>query len=234
VEAGASSDYNYNPKEIAMPSPSPTPLERVIACGVIPVVRASSIEVLPELAKALLSAGINVIEVTMTTPKALLGIERLVENYGDQMVIGVGTILDAATCRDAISAGAQFVVSPHFDREIIETTKRYGKGSVPGAYTPTEILGATVAGADLVKVFPSAGLGPSYIRDLLAPMPHLRLVPTGGVDAKNVADWFKAGAICVGAGALLFPKEAVAKGDWATVNASVKAFGQALREAKGK
>jgi 2-dehydro-3-deoxyphosphogluconate aldolase / (4S)-4-hydroxy-2-oxoglutarate aldolase len=216
-----------------MPSNAPTALERVIATGIVPVVRASSINVLPELAKALMAGGIPVIEVTMTTPKALLGIERLVENLGDTMVVGVGTVLDAATCRDAIAAGAQFVVSPHFDPQIVEATKRYGKASVPGAYTPTEIVTATVAGADMVKVFPSAGLGPSYIRDLLAPLPHLRLIPTGGVDAKNVADWFRAGAICVGSGANLFPKDLVARGDWPAVTTHVKAFAQAVREARG-
>lgn len=212
--------------------PNSTPLERVIAAGVVPVVRANSIDVLPELAKALMAGGIPVIEVTMTTPKALLGIERLAETVGDTMVIGVGTVLDATTCRDAIAAGAQFVVSPHFDPQIIAATKRYGKASVPGAYTPTEIVSATVAGADLVKVFPSSGLGPSYIRDLLAPLPHLRLIPTGGVDAKNVGDWLRAGAICVGAGANLFPKELVAKGDWPAITAHIKAFSQAVREAR--
>jgi 2-dehydro-3-deoxyphosphogluconate aldolase/(4S)-4-hydroxy-2-oxoglutarate aldolase len=215
-----------------MPSPKPTPLERVIAAGVVPVVRVSSIEVLPEMARALMAGGIPVIEVTMTTPRALIGIERLADTVGDTMVIGVGTVLDAATCRDAIAAGAQFVVSPHFDPQVVAATKRYGKASVPGAYTPTEIVNATVAGADLVKVFPSAGLGPGYIRDLLAPLPHLRLIPTGGVDAKNVADWIRAGAICVGAGSNLFPKDLVAKGDWAGVTANVKAFSQALREAR--
>src|SRR5947199_9399544 len=150
-----------------MPSNAPTALERVIATGIVPVVRANSIDVLPELAKALMAGGIPVIEVTMTTPKALLGIERLVENLGDTMVIGVGTVLDAATVRDAIAAGAQFVVSPHFDPQIVEATKRYGKASVPGAYTPTEIVTATVAGADMVKIFPSAGLGPTYMCALL-------------------------------------------------------------------
>jgi 2-dehydro-3-deoxyphosphogluconate aldolase/(4S)-4-hydroxy-2-oxoglutarate aldolase len=217
-----------------MPAHAPSPLERVIAAGIVPVVRANSIDVLPELAKALMAGGIPVIEVTMTTPKALLGIERLVETAGDTMVVGVGTVLDAATCRDAIAAGAQFVVSPHFDPQIVEATKRYGKASVPGAYTPTEIVTATVAGADMVKVFPSAGLGPSYIRDLLAPLPHLRLIPTGGVDAKNVADWFRAGAICVGSGANLFPKDLVAKGDWPAVTAHVKVFAQAVRDARGR
>jgi 2-dehydro-3-deoxyphosphogluconate aldolase/(4S)-4-hydroxy-2-oxoglutarate aldolase len=217
-----------------MPALTQSPLERVIACGVVPVVRAGSIDVLPELAKALMAGGIPVIEVTMTTPRALLGIERLADTVGDTMVIGVGTVLDAATCRDAIAAGAQFVVSPHFDPQIVAATKRYGKASVPGAYTPTEIVTATVAGADLVKVFPSAGLGPSYIRDLLAPLPHLRLIPTGGVDAKNVGDWFKAGAICVGSGANLFPKDMVARGDWPAIGAHVKAFAQAVREARSK
>ena len=157
-------------------------LQKLSDCGVVAVIRASSPEQLPPIAEALLAGGLIGLEVTMTTPKAIAGIEKLADAFGDRAVIGVGTVLDAATARDAISAGSQFVVSPMFDRAIVETTLRYGKLSMPGSYTPTEIMTAFTAGADVVKVFPSAGLGPQYFKDILAPLPQLRLMPTGGTD----------------------------------------------------
>ena len=215
-----------------MPAASESDLSRVLACGVVPVIRANSIEILPDLARALLAGNVAVIEVTMTTPKAIPGIERLADSLGDTMVIGVGTVLDAATASEAIRAGARFVVSPHFDPEIVAATKRMGRVSVPGAFTTTEILRATASGADLVKVFPSTALGPGYFRDLMAPLPHLRLIPTGGVDLKNVADWFRAGAACVGVGSALFTKDAMAKRDWPAITAGAKAFADAVRAAR--
>ena len=123
----------------------------------------------------------------------------------------MGTAIDAATARDAIAAGAQFVVSPVFDEEIVATARRYGKIVIPGAFTPTEILRAWSAGADVVKVFPSTAVGPQYFKDILAPLPQLRLTPTGGVDLKNVGDWIKAGAVFVGAGSSLVSKDALSK-----------------------
>src|SRR5438128_12389927 len=154
-----------------MPLTKEQAYSRIADAGVVAVIRAPSTEVLLDIAQALLAGGVPAIEVTMSTPKAISGVEMLADKLGDKAILGVGTCLDAATARDAIAAGAQFVVSPMFDPQIVAATRRYGKASVPGAYTPTEIVNATVAGADLVKIFPSAGLGPSYIRDLLAPMP---------------------------------------------------------------
>lgn len=170
----------------------------------------------------------------MTTPKAISAIEKLADKYGDCAIVGVGTVLDASTAHDAISAGAQFVVSPTLDLSVIETTKRYGKISVPGAFTPTEILTAWSAGADVVKVFPATKLGPEYIRDLLAPLPMLKLTPTGGVDLKNCGDWIKAGAVCVGVGSAPVTKDAMAKKDWAAIAASAKAFVSAIASARNK
>jgi 2-dehydro-3-deoxyphosphogluconate aldolase/(4S)-4-hydroxy-2-oxoglutarate aldolase len=170
----------------------------------------------------------------MTTPKAIAGIEMLADQLGDKAVIGVGTVIDAATCRDAIAAGAQFVVSPAFDPEIVATTKRYGKISIPGAFTPTEILRAWTAGADVVKVFPSTVLGPSYFKDVLAPLPQLKLTPTGGVDLKNTPEWIKAGAVFVGVGSALVSKEAVAQKDWGAITRNAKTFVDAVRSARAK
>lgn len=206
----------------------------LVDAGVIAVIRAPSAEVLLPIAEALLEGGVPAIEVTMTTPKALWGIEMLAEKFGERAVVGVGTVLDAATARDAIAAGAEFVLSPHFDPGVVETTRRYGKISVPGAFTPSEILTAWTAGADVVKVFPSTVLGPGYIRDLLAPLPMLKLSPTGGVDAKNAGEWIRAGAVCVGAGSSLVGKDAVAKKDWAAITANAKAFIESVRAARGK
>jgi 2-dehydro-3-deoxyphosphogluconate aldolase/(4S)-4-hydroxy-2-oxoglutarate aldolase len=208
-------------------------LQTVIDAGVIAVIRAPSADLLLPIAEALLEGGVPAVEVTMSTPDAIRGIARLVEALGDRAVIGVGTVLDAATCRAAIAAGAEFVLSPSFDEGVVAMTREHGKISVPGAFTPTEILRAWNAGADVVKVFPSTALGPQYFKDLLAPLPHLKLTPTGGVDAKNAGDWIKAGAVCVGAGSSLVSKEAMAKQDWPAITANARAFVTAIRAARG-
>jgi 2-dehydro-3-deoxyphosphogluconate aldolase / (4S)-4-hydroxy-2-oxoglutarate aldolase len=202
--------------------------------GVVAVIRASSREQLIDIANALLAGGVTAIEVTMTTPKAISGIEMLSDTLGDRAIVGVGTVIDAATCRDAISAGAQFVLSPALDESVVATTKRYGKISVPGAFTPTEILRAWTCGADAVKVFPSTVLGPGYFKDILAPLPQLKLTPTGGVDLKNAGDWIKAGAAFIGVGSALVSKDALAKKDWGAITASARAFVDAVKTARAK
>ncbi|MGD0388315.1 MAG: bifunctional 4-hydroxy-2-oxoglutarate aldolase/2-dehydro-3-deoxy-phosphogluconate aldolase [Tepidisphaeraceae bacterium] len=209
-------------------------LKTVGDAGVVAVIRANSKDQLVGITEALLAGGVPAIEVTMSTPKAISGIEMLADRFGDRAVIGVGTVIDAATARDAIAAGAQFVVSPVFDEQIVSTTRRYGKIMIPGAFTPTEILRAFSAGADVVKVFPSTVLGPQYFKDILAPLPQLRLTPTGGVDLKNAGEWIKAGAVFVGAGSSLVTKDALAKSDWAGVTANAKAFVEAVRTARAK
>jgi 2-dehydro-3-deoxyphosphogluconate aldolase/(4S)-4-hydroxy-2-oxoglutarate aldolase len=162
----------------------------------------------------------------------LEGIARLSREFGTQAMIGVGTVLDAQTCRNAIEAGAEYVVSPGFDEAVHSATKAHKKLSLPGAMTPTEILRAWNAGADVVKVFPSTALGPGYFKDVLAPLPHVRLMPTGGVDAKNAGDWLRAGAVCVGAGSNLVPKDALARKDWAAITANARLFVDAVRAAR--
>lgn len=216
-----------------MDFPARNVLDRIIACGVMPIVRMKSIDPLLDLARAILAGGLPVIEVSMGTPGALAGIERLCNALGDSMLIGVGTVLDAAMCRDAISAGAQFVVSPHFDPEIVAVTRKNSKASIPGALTPTEIVRAATAGADMVKLFPATQGGPAYLRELLAPLPFLRLMPTGGVTVGNAAEWFKAGAACVGVGSSLCSKDAIEKRDWPQVRALATAFAGAVAAARG-
>ena len=209
-------------------------IKQVSDAGVVAVIRANSKDQLKGITEALLAGGVPSIEVTMSTPKAIAGIEMLADKFGDTAVIGVGTVIDAATARDAISAGAQFVVSPVFDEQIVATTRRYGKIMIPGAFTPTEILRAWTAGADVVKVFPSTVLGPGYFKDILAPLPQLKLTPTGGVDIKNAADWIKAGAVFVGAGSSLVTKDALAKNDWNSVTANAKTFVEVIKAARAK
>lgn len=217
-----------------MPRTKEQLLQTIADTGIVAVLRAPSREILLDISQALLAGGIPAIEVTMTTPKAIAAIEMLADKFGDQAVVGVGTVLDPATARDAIAAGAQFVVSPVFDPAIIQTTKRYGKISIPGAFTPTEILNAWSHGADVVKIFPSTVLGPGFIRDILAPLPQLKLTPTGGVDLKNVADWIKAGAVFVGAGSSLVSKDALAKKDWPSITATARTFIQTIQSARAR
>jgi 2-dehydro-3-deoxyphosphogluconate aldolase / (4S)-4-hydroxy-2-oxoglutarate aldolase len=215
-----------------MPKAKDQYFKQIADAGVVAVIRANSKDQLVGIAEALLAGGVPAIEVTMSTPKAIAGIEMLADKFGDNAVIGVGTAVDAATARDAIAAGAQFVVSPVFDEQIVSTTRRYGKISIPGAFTPTEILRAWSAGADVVKVFPSTALGPQYFKDVLAPLPQLRLTPTGGVDQKNAGDWIKAGAVFVGAGSSLVSKDALSKNDWPAITANAKSFVAAIAAAR--
>jgi len=217
-----------------MPRTKEQSYQAIADSGVIAVIRAPSKDILIDIAQALLAGGVPGIEVTMSTPNAIAGIEMLAGKFGDKCVDGVGTVLDPNVARDAISAGAEFVVSPAFDEKIVENTRRLGKISIPGAFTPTEILRAWTAGADVVKVFPSTGLGPTYFKDLLAPLPQLKLTPTGGVDLKNAGEWIKAGAVFLGAGSALVSKEAMHKKDWATVQSNARAFVDAVKSARGK
>jgi len=223
-----------NPTEKPVPKSKDQTFQQMLDAGIVAVIRAQSKEHLSHIAQALIEGGVPSIEVTMSTPKAIAGIEALADSLGDRAIIGVGTVLDAHTARDAIAAGAQFVVSPVLDEQVIATIKRYGKISIPGAFTPTEILRAWTAGADVVKVFPSTCLGPSYFKDVLAPLPQVRLMPTGGVDVKNAGEWIKAGAVCLGVGSSLVTKEAMTKGDWGAITASARAFVAAVADARRK
>lgn len=209
-------------------------LKQIADAGVVAVIRAHSKDQLVGIAESLLAGGVPAIEVTMSTPNAIAGIEMLANRFGDTAVLGVGTVMNAATAEDAIAAGAQFVVSPMFDEKVVAAAQKLGKIVIPGAFTPTEILRAWVAGADVVKVFPSTGLGPQYFKDLLAPLPQLRLTPTGGVDVKNAGDWIRAGAVFVGAGSSLISKDALAGNDWTSVTANAKAFVETIRAARNK
>ena len=192
-------------------------MQQIEACGIVAIIRANSADELIEAAAAIHAGGVNVIEVTMTTPNALQVINDVSSTYGDTVLVGAGSVLDAETARAVMLAGADFVVSPVTKSEVIEICNRYGKVVIPGAFTPTEILMAWETGADYVKVFPSSGVGPDYIKDVKAPLPQIPLVPTGGINAENAADFITAGATALGVGSALVNNQLIAAGEFGSL-----------------
>ena len=206
-------------------------IERLTTDKLIAVVRARAPEQVAPLSKALLAGGISAIEITMTTPRAIDAIRALRESLGQSALIGVGTVLDTATARAAIAAGAEFVVSPVGKTELISVAHASDKPVMLGAYTATEAQAVHEAGADFVKLFPADTLGPGYIKALRAPLPHLRIVPTGGVDLRNVADFLKAGCAAVGLGSSLVSADILSSGRWDELEARARQFARAAAEA---
>ncbi len=180
------------------------------ACGVVAVIRLREAGALRAVVDALAEGGVLALEVTMTVPRALELIAEIAPSLPPEVLLGAGTVLDAETARAAIEAGARYVVSPVFREEVLSTCHRFEVAAMPGCFTPTEILAAWDAGADVVKVFPATALGPGYFRDLRGPFPHLRLMPTGGVSLANAGEWIRAGAVAIGVGSALVDAEAVA------------------------
>ncbi len=206
-------------------------LDQIIDCGVVAVLRADSPTQLMDVSKALREGGVVAIEVTMTVPGALKVIEEASAKMEDT-IVGVGSVLDPETARAAILAGAEYVVGPCLNLDVIEVAKRYGKPVMPGAFTPTEIITAWSAGADVVKVFPAGVGGPSYFKDIKGPLPQVRLMPTGGVDATTTPEFIKAGACAVGAGSAMVDKKAVANKDWASLTKTARSFVDAVKRAR--
>lgn len=186
--------------------------ERVVA-----VLRLSDADKLRAVIDALAAGGVRIFEVTMTVPGAIRMIEQLARALPDGLIVGAGTVVDAGTARLVIDAGASFVVSPVFRRDLIDACHNSDIPALPGCFSPTEILDAWEAGADIVKVFPSTALGPTFIKDVRAPLPQLKLMPTGGVSIANAADWLRAGAVAVGIGSALVDSAAVKAGDFAAI-----------------
>lgn len=207
-------------------------IEQLLNPGVIAVVRAKRADQVVPLAEALVAGGVIAVEITMTTPNAIGAIKEASAKLGDRALIGVGTVLDEATCRAAIAAGAQFIVSPICRRELVPIAHQSGKPIMLGSYTPTEAQLAHEAGSDFIKIFPADTLGPNYIKALRAPLPHLRIVPTGGVDLKTIGDFFKAGVAAVGAGSSLISKEVLEKDDWGTLTKVAAEFVKAAQAAR--
>ena len=207
-------------------------LDRIESVGLVAIIRANASSGLLETCRALADGGVTVAEITMTTPGALEAIATASKELGDRMLIGVGSVLNREVADQAIQAGAQFVVSPIFKPEIIEEAHRHGKPCFCGAFTPTEVLLAFEAGSDVVKVFPANHNGPRFFKDILAPMPHLKLTPTGGVSLETIPDWFAAGARCVGVGSSLVQKELIQKQDWKGLTRLAHRYAQAVADAR--
>lgn len=178
-------------------------LENIKVSGIVAVIRGSNRKNIVQIARALKKGGVTTLEITVETPHALSLIELVSAELGNDVIVGAGTVLDSETARAAIMSGAKFICSPIANSETIKLTKRYGVISIPGALTPTEILTAFEKGADIIKVFPARVLGPGYLKDIHGPLPHIPLMPTGGIDLNNIGDYIKAGAIAVGVGSTL-------------------------------
>jgi 2-dehydro-3-deoxyphosphogluconate aldolase / (4S)-4-hydroxy-2-oxoglutarate aldolase len=186
-------------------------LRRILDSGIVAVVRTHSSNQLVEVAQALADGGVTVVEITMSVPNALDVVREVRQAFGDRLLLGAGTVLDPETARTAMLAGAEFIVAPALNLDVIRLCRRYDKLVIPGAFTPTEILTAWEAGADIVKVFPADVVGPTYFKALRGPLPQIRLMPTGGVDLTTAADFLYAGACCLGIGGHLVDPKAVAE-----------------------
>jgi 2-dehydro-3-deoxyphosphogluconate aldolase/(4S)-4-hydroxy-2-oxoglutarate aldolase len=200
--------------------------------GIIAVVRARKAEQVIPLSEALLAGGVIAIEITMTTPNAIAAIRDARQKFAERALIGVGTILDSTTCRAAIEAGADFVVTPICRTEFVAIAQSANRPIMLGAYTPSEAQTAHEAGADFIKIFPADTLGAGYIKALRAPLPHLRIVPTGGVDVNNVADFLKAGCAALGVGGSLVSSKILENSDWPALTAKAQEFVKAARTAR--
>ncbi len=200
--------------------------------GAIAVVRLPSATQALSVVDALWAGGVTGIEVTLTTPGAIQVITELCRSNERGLLVGAGSVLDVEQAQRAIDAGASYLVSPVLRRDVIAVAHAHHVPAMPGAFTPTEILAAHEAGADVVKVFPADALGPAFIRGVLAPMPFLRLMPTGGVTPENVAQWFAAGVVAVGLGSALVDAKLVDAGDFATITQRARAVSMAVTNAR--
>ena len=207
-------------------------IERLVNPGVVAVVRALRRDQVLPLSQALIAGGITAIEITLTTPDAFAAIREARDALADRALIGVGTILKPYDCQQALEAGAQYVVTPICRPELVALAHHANKPIMLGAYSPTEAQTAHEAGADFIKIFPADGLGPNYIKALRAPLPHLKIVPTGGVDSSTIGAFFKAGCVAVGAGSSLISKEILQTDDWPALTKRAEELVRAARAAR--
>lgn len=204
-------------------------LDIILATKVIAVIRMSDPEKAARVVEAIRRGGVRAIEITMTTPSALEIIADMARRNSAGTLIGAGTVLDAPTAEKVIRAGAQFVVSPITNFDMIEACRRNETLVAPGALSPTEIMAAWERGADVVKVFPATSVGPKYFQDLKGPLPQVRLMPTGGVSIENAREFIRCGACCVAIGTALLDKKAIAAEDWDALTEKAKALVESLR-----
>ncbi len=209
-------------------------VKSLIDAGAIAVLRLSDPTKLIKVAQAIYEGGVSAIEITMTVPDAINVIKTATKEIGGYMNIGVGSVLEGETAQKAIDAGAKYVVSPIFKKEIVETAHKNSIPAMPGAFTPTEIQTAYESGADIIKVFPADAVGMAFFKGVLAPMPHLKLMPTGGVTLTNAGDWLKAGACAVGVGTALLDKKAIASGDYNLLTENAKVLKASIENARSE
>ena len=208
-------------------------LQLIRETGVIAIMRAQSSEQLIAAADAIKAGGVRVIEVTMTTPGALAVTQEATQRYGQDVLFGAGTVLDAETARAAILAGAGFVVAPSLDLDTVALCNRYGVPVMPGCYTPTEMVAAWQAGADMIKLFPASVGGPDLVKAILAPLPQLEIVPVGGVDLNTAADFIRKGAAALGVGSSLVNQKLLDAGDLGELERRAAAFVEEVRKGRG-
>lgn len=206
-------------------------VERIIDDKAVAVIRLRTSQNFLKVAEALYEGGISILEITMTTPNALALIKETVARMPGDVLIGAGSVLDAETAQRVIDAGAKYVVSPVFKAEIIQTAHQNDVPAMPGCFSPTEILNAHEQGADVIKVFPADILGMAFFKGIKAPMPFLKLMPTGGVTLTNAGEWIKAGACAVGVGSALVDNKAIAEEDYTRLTENAKVLRQSLLKA---
>jgi len=202
--------------------------------GVVAIIRMKDAAKLRAVFDALAEGGVRAIEVTMTVPDAVSLIRKLASSIPSNLLLGAGTVVDAATARAVIDAGARFVVSPVFRPDVVTACHERDVVAAPGCFTPTEILNAHDLGADVVKVFPATALGPQFIKDIRAPLPQLKLMPTGGVSLDNAGEWIRAGAVAVGAGSALLDARAIEEGQLEVVTANARRIVASVAAARTK
>ncbi len=210
-------------------------LSKICEVGVVPIIRVSTTEDAFRAVEAVVAADLPIVEVTMGVPNALRVMEQVLERFGETILLGAGTVLDSESCRAALLAGAEFIVTPALDVKVIETSRRYSKACVPGALTPTEIVTAWQAGADMVKVFPCGPVGgPKYIKSLRGPLPQIDFVPTGGVNLETAPDFIRAGAAALGVGGELVSTKALREGKTEVITSNARKFLEVVRSARAE
>ena len=204
---------------------------RITEAKLVAIIRTPTRELVRPVCEALLEGGLTVMEITMTVPDAIGALREISRDFGTRALLGAGTVLNAQQCQAVIEAGAQFVVTPITKLEIIKVAHDHGKPVMLGAYTPTEAQAAHEAGADFIKIFPADKLGPGYVKNIRAPLPHLRIVPTGGVDLQTAPEFLKAGAAALGVGSSLLSGEILKGRNWPELARLAKEFVRAARDA---
>ena len=209
-------------------------VEMIEKSGVVVVVRLDRSDQLDKIIDALANGGVRVLEITMTMPNAVDIIRNISKTLSDEFLIGASTLLDPETARRVIAAGAEFIVSPVFNPNVLKVAHEYDKVVLPGAFSATEILTAWNAGADIVKVFPATVVGPKYFKDIRGPLPQVKLIPTGGVTVDNAEEFIRCGAVCLGVGSALLDKQMIKNQDWVGIEKRAKEFKTAVKRGRGQ